>query len=123
VAALAAIRALEEYHLFLRDDLMARSTGNWAIGKEHYDYILQHRWFLDADTEDILARGLKAFEETEALAQGVSERIQPGKHWSEVYERLKDQHPAVNGIKAAIRSRSTRRKCLSSSADCYLARR
>jgi uncharacterized protein (DUF885 family) len=102
VAALeAAIRALEEYHVFLRDDLLARSTGSWAIGKEHYDYIVQHRWFLDADTEDILARGLKAFEETEALAQGVSERIQPGKHWSEVYEQLKDQHPAVNGIKAA----------------------
>jgi uncharacterized protein (DUF885 family) len=97
----AAIHALDEYERFLQDDLLPRSTGSWAIGKEHYDYILQHRWFLDADADDILARGLQAFEETEALAQAVSERIQPGKHWSEVYELLKDQHPAADGIKEA----------------------
>lgn len=97
----AAIHALDEFKRFLQDDLLPRSTGTWAIGKEHYDYILQHRWFFDADADDILARGFEAFEETEALAQEVSERIQPGKHWSEVYELLKDQHPAADGIKEA----------------------
>lgn len=101
----AALRALHEYHIFLRDDLLARSTGSWAIGKEHYDYILQHRWFLDADADDILARGQRAFEETEALAQQVSERIEPGKHWSEVYERLKDQHPPADRIKEAYQEK------------------
>jgi len=101
----AALAALDEYLLFLRDDLLPRSTGSWAIGKEHYDYILQHRWFLDADADDILARGLRAFEETEALAQQVSERIEPGKHWSEVYEHLKDQHPPADRIKQAYQEK------------------
>jgi uncharacterized protein (DUF885 family) len=101
----AALRALDEYNIFLRDDLLARSTGSWAIGKEHYDYILQRRWFLDADADDILARGLRAFEETEALAQQVSERIEPGKHWSEVYEHLKDQHPPADRIKEAYQEK------------------
>ena len=96
-----AIRTLEGYATFLRDDLLPRSTGTWAIGKEHYDYILRHRWHLDADAADILARGRSAFEETEALAQEVSERIEPGRHWSEVYEKLKDEHPAADEIKAA----------------------
>jgi uncharacterized protein (DUF885 family) len=96
-----AVAALQEYEQFLREDLLPRSTGEWAIGKEHYDYILQHRWFLDADADDILARGRKAFEETEALAQEVGERIDPGKHWSEVYESLKDDHPPADGIKEA----------------------
>jgi uncharacterized protein (DUF885 family) len=96
-----AVKNLEDFERFLREDLLPRSTGTWAIGKEHYDYILKHRWYLDADADDILARGWQAFEETEALAQAVSERIEPGKHWSEVYEMLKDEHPPADGIKAA----------------------
>lgn len=105
MASLAtATDALREYERFLSGDLLPRSTGDWAIGKEHYDYILQHRWHLDADADEILARGKKAFEETEALAQEVSERIEPGKHWSEVYERLKDEHPAADGIKQAYQA-------------------
>lgn len=101
----AAVTALDEYLLFLQDDLLPRSKGNWAIGQQHYDYILHHRWFLDTDAAGILARGLSAFEETEALAQEVSERIEPGKHWSEVYEHLKDQHPPPDRIKQAYQER------------------
>lgn len=97
----AATAALEDYHRFLQDELLPKSTGEWAIGKEHYDYILEHRWFMDADADDILARGRQAFDETEALAQEVSERIEPGKHWSEVYDRLQDEHPPADGIKEA----------------------
>ena len=97
----AAVGALEDFELFLTEDLLPRSTGSWAIGEEHYDYILQHRWHLDTDADAILERGLLAFETTEALAQEVSERIEPGLHWSEVYEKLKDQHPPADGIKEA----------------------
>ncbi len=95
------IAAFEDFEHFLQEDLLPRSTGSWAIGKEHYDYILQHRWHLDADAVAILARGLQAFASTEVLAQEVSERIEPGVHWSEVYEKLKDEHPPADGIKAA----------------------
>ncbi|MDT8319707.1 MAG: DUF885 domain-containing protein [Xanthomonadales bacterium] len=103
-ALAAASEALHGYLEFLENDLLARSTGSWAIGKEHYDYILQHRWHLDTDADEILARGRQAFEETEALAQEVSERIEPGKHWSEVYEQLKDEHPPAHGIKEAYQA-------------------
>lgn len=96
-----AVGALEDFELYLTEDLLPRSTGSWAIGKEHYDYILQHRWHLNTNTDAILARGLSAFKETEALAQQVSERMEPGSHWSEVYEKLKDQHPPADGIKEA----------------------
>jgi hypothetical protein len=50
------------------------------------------------------ARG--AFEETEALAQQVAQRIQPGaKHWTEVYEKLKDDHPAADGTAQAYQAK------------------
>jgi uncharacterized protein (DUF885 family) len=96
-----AVSGLKAFAEFLRNDLLPESDGSWAIGKEHYDYILQHRWFFELDADEILARGRQAFEETEALAQEVSERIEPGKHWSEVYEQLKDEHPPAVGIKEA----------------------
>ena len=96
-----AVAALKSFERFLEDELLPRSTGSWAIGKEHYDFILQRRWFFDQDAPQILERGWRAFEETEALAQEVAERIDPGKHWSEVYEQLKDNHPPADGIKAA----------------------
>jgi uncharacterized protein (DUF885 family) len=77
-----------------------------VFGKENYDYVLKHRWFLDADADAILARGQKAFEETEALAQQVAQRIQPGaKHWTEVYEKIKDDHPTADGIKQAYQAK------------------
>lgn len=100
-ALAAAIASLESFEQYLANDVLPNSNGSWAIGKEHYDYILQHRWLFDLDADDIYARGMQAFEETEALAQEVSERIQPGKHWSEVYETLKDEHPPADGIKEA----------------------
>ena len=105
-AADTALAALDGYRKFLREDLLPRSTGTWVLGTENYDYILQHRWFLDADADTILARGKQAFEETEALAQQVAQRIQPGaKHWTEVYEKLKDDHPAADGIKQAYQTK------------------
>ena len=96
-----AVAALQQYLVFLKDELLPRSDGDWALGREAYDFILQNRWHMDADAEQILQRGLAAFEETERLAQGVAERIQPGKHWTEVYETLKDDHPAAAEIKQA----------------------
>lgn len=100
----SATAGLETYLEFLEKDLLPRSTGEWAVGAEHYEYLLRHRWQMDVSADDILARGLKAFQETEALAQAVAERIEPGKHWSDVYEKLKDDHPPADGIKAAYQA-------------------
>ena len=101
-----ALKALADYGKFLHKDLLPRSSGTWVLGKDNYDYILKHRWFLDADADTILERGKKAFAETEAQAQEVAQRIQPGaKHWTEVYEKIKDDHPSSDGIKQAYQAK------------------
>lgn len=93
--------ALESYLAFLEDELLPRSDGSWALGEANYNYILRHRWFLDENADEILERGREAFARTEALAQEVAARIEPGKHWTEVYEHLKDDHPAADDLKSA----------------------
>lgn len=99
--ATSARQALTEYLQFLRDDLLPRSDGQWMLGSTAYEFILQNRWHMNATTGQILQRGWSAFDETEALAQQVAENIQPGVHWTVVYEALKDEHPPADAIKQA----------------------
>ncbi len=100
-AGAEALAALESYLDFLEADLLPRSDGSWAIGREHYDYTLKHRWLMEEDADDIIAIGREVFERTVAEAQEVAERIAPGKHWVEVYEELKKDHPTADGLKRA----------------------
>lgn len=55
-ATKTALTALDDYLRYLRDDLLPRSTGSWVFGKENYDYVLQHRWMMDADADAILTQ-------------------------------------------------------------------
>jgi len=100
-AGAVALAELDAYLEFLQDDLLPRSDGTWAIGREHYDYTLQHRWLMEEDADDIIAIGREAFARTVEEAQVVAERISPGKHWVEVYEELKKDHPTADGLKQA----------------------
>ncbi len=100
-AGTQALVALDAYLEFLEDDLLPRSDGTWAIGKEHYDYTLQHRWLMEEDADAIIAIGREAFDRTVAEAQEVAERISPGRRWVEVYEELKQDHPSADGLKQA----------------------
>lgn len=94
-------QALAEYLRYMQEELSPRSDGSWALGSDAYEYVLKHRWHMDVSADEVLQRGVTAFAETEALAQEVAERIEPGLHWTEVYEKLKDDHPPADGIKAA----------------------
>jgi uncharacterized protein (DUF885 family) len=95
----AAVVALTEFLTYLKNDLLPRSTGSFAIGRDHYNYILKQRWFMDLDAEEILTRGRRGFAETERLAQAVAERISPGRSWVEVYEEIKNDHPPADRLK------------------------
>jgi uncharacterized protein (DUF885 family) len=95
----AAIAALESFVQYLKTDVTPRSNGSFSIGRERYGYLLKHRWYMNDSLEEILARGRRAFAETETLAQQVANRLEPGKSWVEVYEHLKDDHPPADRLK------------------------
>ena len=95
----AAIAALDDFLAFARTDLLPRSNASFAIGREEYARILAEHWFMDAGPDEILARGRRAFDETERLAQQVAERIRPGRPWIEVYDEIKNDHPPADRLK------------------------
>jgi len=107
-SALAARDALAEWQTFLEADLLPRSDGSWMLGRETYDFILRERWHMKDDADSIHHRGMRAFEETEVQAIAVANRMQPGKHWTEVYESLKDDHPSSDGLKQAYQEQMDR---------------
>ena len=94
-----AIRALTEFEQFLRRDLLPKSTGNFAIGRDHYNYILAKRWYMKDDAAALLAKGQKAFADTEAQLSALAQKMKPGATWVEVDESLKDDHPPADRIK------------------------
>jgi uncharacterized protein (DUF885 family) len=98
-ATIAAISALESFIAYLENDALPGSTASFAIGKAEYARILKEHWFMTAGPEEILARGQRAFAETEKLAQQVAERIKPGSGWVAVYEELKNDHPPADRLK------------------------
>lgn len=95
-----AIRALAAFERFLRDELLPRSTGSFAIGADHYNYLLAHRWYMADDAAALLAKGRKAFVDTEAQLTALARKMRPSAtSWVEVYESLKDDHPPADRIK------------------------
>ena len=111
----SATAALETFLAYLKTDLLPRSTGTFAIGREQYARILQDRWFMDAGPDEILARGQNAFAETERLAQELAGRMKPGRPWVEVYEELKNDHPPADRLKEEYQARMD-------AAQAYLTR-
>jgi len=108
-----AIRALSDYEQFLKRDLLPRSTGTFAIGRDHYNYILAHRWYMKDDAAALLAKGQRAFAETEAQLTALAAKMKPGATWVEVYESLKDDHPPADRIKDEYQAQME-------AADAYL---
>ncbi len=95
-----ALRALADFQQFLKVDLLPRSTGTVAIGKDRYNHILKVRWYMKDDAAALLAKGQRAFAETEAQLTTLAKKMRPSAaSWVEVYESLKDDHPPADRIK------------------------
>ena len=94
-----AIRALADFEQFLHRDVLPKSTGTFAIGRDHYNDILARRWYMKDDAAALLAKGQRVFAETDAELTALATRMTPGASWVEVYETLKDDHPPADRIK------------------------
>lgn len=87
-AAGAASQAVEEFVHFLEDDLLPRSTGDFALGKEVYQRKLLVDEMETTPVDTLLARGLLALDVTTRRMEVVSERIAPGEGVRAALDRL-----------------------------------
>ncbi len=108
-----AAQALDEYEGFLRSR-GSEAQGQYAIGREYFDRILQRFHMLDMDSDDLHEFGWEWIERYEQQMVEVAKQIDPGMKWTDVLETIKDDHPTPEGLRQAYEDETmlARRVCL-----------
>jgi uncharacterized protein (DUF885 family) len=74
----SAIRAVESFIAYLKDDLLPASNGEYALGREVYQRKLAADEMETTPVDSLLARANASLEETRARMVVVAEKIAPG---------------------------------------------
>ncbi len=99
-AAAKASEAFEEYNKFLKIQHLPKSTGEFAIGKELFNFKLDKDHMLPYDADEILEIGHAAKESTEEELEAVAKTIDRDKPWWEIVDELKNHHPQPSELLA-----------------------
>ena len=94
--------ALDQYAAWLRDDLMRRAKGSFAIGRDAFDALLRDKELLPHDAASLKRWGEELYAETAArLAEAA--RALGDAEWRDSVDRLRADHPAQDELVAAYR--------------------
>lgn len=92
-ASTQALAAVEEYIKFLKDDLLMRSSGTFGAGKVQFDFLLKEQHMLEFDADSLLAFGESSISKTEEELSLAAAQVDPDRHWTDIIEAHKDDHP------------------------------
>ena len=95
--------ALDQYASWLRDDLMRRAKGSFAIGRDAFDALLRDKELLPYDAVSLKKWGEELYAETAAKLQVAAKEL-GDTDWRDSVERLRTEHPAEDDLVAAYRS-------------------
>lgn len=94
-APLAAARAAyAAYVEFLEKELLPRSDGAFAVGRETYEFHLRTDHFLKHSADDLSRIGREEFDRTLRMLEEVE------KDWPALLERMKKEHPKPSELVA-----------------------
>src|SRR5437762_2457126 len=85
--------ALDQYASWLRDDLMRRAKGSFAIGRDAFDRLLREKELLPYDAVTLKAWGEELYAQTAAQLADAA-RALGDTDWRDRGERLRKAHPA-----------------------------
>jgi uncharacterized protein (DUF885 family) len=88
------LAAIDGFIRFLREDLLPRSNGDFAIGEQIYRQKLLYEEGVTEDIDSLLAWGNAELKRTQDQFREVAARITPGKAPMDVYRELGKEHPA-----------------------------
>jgi hypothetical protein len=110
-AALGPAReALEEFTAFLVGELLDRSDGDFALGREQFDFRLAFEHALHETAPGLLRYGEAMVRDVEAELARRAESIAPGVPWRVLVERLRNEHPLASGLVDAYAAEMERAK-------------
>lgn len=90
-----ATRAVKTFKEFLEREVLPRSDGSYAVGRDHFNLILQHKHFLPFNATQLLLIGGNLFHETKRELARCADKIAHGKSIDEATRMVQAQHPAT----------------------------
>jgi uncharacterized protein (DUF885 family) len=95
--------ALDQYASWLRDDLMRRAKGSFAIGRDAFDALLRDKELLPYDAGSLKAWGQELYAETAAKLADAA-RALGDSEWRDSVDRLRKDHPSEDELVATYRA-------------------
>ncbi|KPJ61268.1 MAG: hypothetical protein AMJ46_02955 [Latescibacteria bacterium DG_63] len=95
------MKAIKESEEYIENELLPRSRGDFAIGREVFDTKLRVEHMLDTDTKALEKMGRELLGETKTKIELLSGRLYPKENWKDVIERIKENHPGRAELRKA----------------------
>ncbi|HEY4491102.1 MAG TPA: DUF885 domain-containing protein, partial [Acidobacteriota bacterium] len=102
------VAALRSYQEFLEKDLLQRSNGNFADGRENFVYRLKNFYLLDETPEQIKATAEKVLIETKTQMDTLARKMDTGRPWWEILEEAKKKHFSAEAVLPEYRKMTDR---------------
>jgi uncharacterized protein (DUF885 family) len=99
-ASKQAAAALEAFGTFV-DDLEQRARGNFATGREYFDFLLRQHHLVDYDADTLYQWGEQLASTYEAELERVAKQIDRDRSWPEIIEEIKLDGPTADQLVAA----------------------
>jgi uncharacterized protein (DUF885 family) len=93
-----ALAAMRDYLRWLREDLLPRATGDFALGREAFAERLQIEHMIDYSVDEVLAIGRREFDETRRQIVALAAEIDPSRSWERIVEDARLEHPSGEGL-------------------------
>src|SRR2546423_6953803 len=97
-------QALNAYADWLQNDLLARSTGQFAIGAENFRKKLLYDEMVDTPLPQLIAAGERELRRTQNEMRAVAEEIAPSREVRDVLRLLGREHPTADGLVGETRA-------------------
>jgi uncharacterized protein (DUF885 family) len=95
---------LERFSRYLNDDLLPRSKGDFAVGEQGIQAIIDAEEMIDVPVRDILARCYADLERVERETAELERQIDPGASHEEIFARLHANHPSKEELLPKMRA-------------------
>lgn len=93
----ATLTALTEYAQLV-GRLAEQRRGQFAVGKDYYDFLLRDYHLLNLDSDELLDLGQRSIPQAQAELATMARQIDPNRNWIEITTELKRDHPPNEGL-------------------------
>ncbi|MCK4384863.1 MAG: DUF885 domain-containing protein [candidate division Zixibacteria bacterium] len=93
-----ALLAFDDYESFLKNRLLPRSKGRFAIGEKFFNFLLSVHHQLPYTADDLLPMGNRIIKQTQAEMRSAAKKIDPKKSWTKIVADLKKKHPTKENL-------------------------